>query len=131
MTSKQFGLLFYVLLLLGLSTSTAAAQTRKDCQMVHQGTFEYQLDEVKYTIEISENSHKETSSDGVVIESALMWLSDCVFELTVQSVTAPTDFSLKKGDKSVVTILKTKGNKVYASMNFRGSTFDQEFTKVK
>ena len=83
------------------------------------------------THSVSFKKHFEYHKNGQhVIKSKLVWLSDCVYQVTMIKNNVP-NFPFGKGTIMTVTIEKIAGNEIYYSALLNGHKMDGHMTKIE
>ena len=116
-------LLFWIF---GLSSVKA-----QDCSILKNNSFTYTLAKQEVLVEFNDDTYVEYHNDKkYFIKSAIEWLSDCEYNLTIQEISFP-DFPFEPGAKLHTKILKVKKNKIYYESTLAGRTWKGKMTKVK
>lgn len=85
----------------------------KDCAILKNNSFTYKLGKKDVLVVFTDNKHIEYHDDRkYIIRSAIEWVSDCEYYLTIQEATLP-DFPFSTGVRLHIKITKVKGDKVY------------------
>lgn len=105
--------------------------TIDDCSMLHSGTFEYMADKDKVKVVIDGESHTEYHKAGkYIIQSKLVWVSDCEYNATIVKATIP-NFPFAVGQGMNVKVDKIDGKIIYYTGTINGNSWKAELKKVK
>lgn len=119
------------LIFLTLMAFTIAPKVDSDCEILHEGTFNYGNDENLVKVIIKGKKHIEYHNDGkYYIKSKLDWINECEYNMTMTKTTIP-NFPYGKGDVMNVKIDKVKGNKIYYTSTVKGQRWNGIFTKIE
>jgi len=113
------------------NTINTSEYGKKDCSIMHEGQFSYFVGKEEVEVKIDGLKHIEYHDEGkYVIESVIIWINDCEYNMTMTKVTIP-NFPYGAGDVMNVKINKVKGMKIYYTSTVNGNSWDGVFIKRK
>lgn len=111
--------------------SFAVLQNDNDCEMVHEGTFTYTLDnDEKVLVAIKGDDFVEYhSNDSYTVKAKIKWLSECEYKSTLISETLP-DMDIPVGTIMHVQINGVEGKIFYYTATLPGESFKGSMKKI-
>jgi hypothetical protein len=101
------------------------------CSVLHSGTFKYKADKEDVKVVIDGEDHTEYhNSCKYIIQSKLVWVSECEYNATLQKATIP-GFPYKAGDVMNVKVDKIEGKNIYYTAIIKGQSWKGMLTKLK
>jgi hypothetical protein len=121
---------FKIVCILSISTFYCYGQDKK-CSDFKTGKFVYTKPEYKrYKMIRTETTQIETDSiTGLVLEGAINWKSECVYELTYTKI-SDKKYSNLIGQKINAEIIKILGNNLICKSEGAGTKLELEMTKI-
>ena len=102
-----------------------------NCQILRRGTFRYGDNSQDIIIKINGTKHIEYHQNGkYVIESAIKWVSDCEYNMTMNKITIP-DFPYGPGDVMNVKIERVTDREIFYTSTVKGTSWKGKMIKIK
>lgn len=106
----------------------AATGYGQDCSVLKKGTFRY-VDNPSAWFAIDGNKHTEYLENGkYYIQSALKWVSGCIYTMTIKKCTVP-DFPYKPKDVMTVNVTRIEDGVIYFSTEIAGDKMEGKVRK--